>query len=335
MTTNRVDVLNQVQTSETDTSLRLAPDGAGGVEFASAGSGSLEVKEVDGSPDVSSVTIIRVSNGTLTDDGGGQVTIDTSGSGSLDVTDGITTVSPTSLLDFTSGAVVTDLGGGTAGVAVSGGGGTVQYPALKPGTPTYDFAGASLDGAFSAHSSGGSFVTADCMTQGIDWMGSAVELQFSGQFGILTLAHANTDLDFAWGGVILHGNFEEPSSSELMYGIAAIDSSGTGVGVVSYTSDENGYFATISTYGYNTFSDSWVRGAGGPVFATNAPMWFRLKRISGTWTGYMSKSGRVWDKTFSTRADSITVDRIAFGLWFDGSKVYSGRLTADYCQVDT
>ena len=46
-----------------------------------SGSGSLEVKEVDGSPDVTGVTIIRVSNGTLTNDGGGQVTIVTGGGG--------------------------------------------------------------------------------------------------------------------------------------------------------------------------------------------------------------------------------------------------------------
>lgn len=48
--------------------------------LAAAG-GSIEVKEVDGSPDVTGVTIIRVSNGTLTNDGGGQVTITTGGGG--------------------------------------------------------------------------------------------------------------------------------------------------------------------------------------------------------------------------------------------------------------
>lgn len=45
------------------------------------GGGSVEVKEVDGAPDVTGVTVIRVSNGSLTDDGGGQVTIDTGGGG--------------------------------------------------------------------------------------------------------------------------------------------------------------------------------------------------------------------------------------------------------------
>lgn len=44
------------------------------------GSG-LEVTEVDGTPDVTDVTKIVVSNGTLTDDGSGQVTITTGGGG--------------------------------------------------------------------------------------------------------------------------------------------------------------------------------------------------------------------------------------------------------------
>lgn len=39
----------------------------------------LTVREVDGSPTVADVTVIRVTNGSLTDDGGGQVTIATGG----------------------------------------------------------------------------------------------------------------------------------------------------------------------------------------------------------------------------------------------------------------
>jgi len=41
--------------------------------------GLLRVKEVDGSPDVTTVKTINVSNGTLTDNGSGEVTIDTAG----------------------------------------------------------------------------------------------------------------------------------------------------------------------------------------------------------------------------------------------------------------
>ena len=219
--------------------------------------------------------------------------------------------------------------------AAGGGGATIQYPALKPGSPTYDFATASLPGALAAHSSGGSFATGSCITQGIDWMGSSLEMQYSAQFGVLYVTHADTDFDFTWGGICYHGGFTETAgpASELMYGIAALNSSGTGVGVVSYTADQNAYLATISTWGYNTFSDTWTNGGGGTRGATHGEMWMRLKRVSGTWTGYISKSGRVWDFTFATRADSITVDRLAIGIWYDSSKVYSGRLTSDYLHV--
>lgn len=60
------------------------------ISGGAGGGGSLTVKEADGAPNVSSVTTIVVSNGTLTDDGGGQVTISTGGGGS-----GITRVSST------------------------------------------------------------------------------------------------------------------------------------------------------------------------------------------------------------------------------------------------
>lgn len=219
--------------------------------------------------------------------------------------------------------------------AAGGGGVTIQRPGLYPGTPTDDFDGGSLGGGYTAHSSGGSFGTSHCKTQGVDWLGSSLEMQYSDQFGQLYVGHSNTDFDFTWGGVCYHGAFTETAGpgTEVMYGIAALDSSGTGVGVVSYTADMNAYIATITSWGYSSFSDTHALGGGGLRNATHAQMWFRLKRVSGTWTGYVSKSGRVWDKTFSTRADSITVDRLAFGLWFDNSKVYSGRVTADYLHV--
>jgi hypothetical protein len=53
------------------------------------------------------------------------------GGSALTVTDGTTSVTHTSTLDFTSGVVVTDLGGGTAGAAVTanldGGSSTSTY----------------------------------------------------------------------------------------------------------------------------------------------------------------------------------------------------------------
>jgi hypothetical protein len=210
-------------------------------------------------------------------------------------------------------------------------GATLQYPSLKPGTPTYDFASASLDGAFSAHSSQGSFATGHVLTQGEDWSGSSVELQFSEQMGALYVTHSNGDLDFQVGGIRSKG-FHVNTSPQIMFGIAALNSSGTGVAVVVYN-DGTVYLAAVTTWGYTSFSDSWANhgsaGGGG------GDWWLRLKRVSGTWTGYVSTSGRAWDKTFSTRSDSVTVDRLAFGLFYSTGLSYSGRLTADYMDVAT
>jgi hypothetical protein len=66
------------------------------------------------------------------------------GSAPLIVTDGITTVDPTTEVDFTSGAVVTDLGGGIAGVAVSSSFTPVQARYSLTGTAVVAGAGTPL-----------------------------------------------------------------------------------------------------------------------------------------------------------------------------------------------
>lgn len=209
----------------------------------------------------------------------------------------------------------------------------VQYPALKPSPPTYDFTETALDGAFTAHSSQGSFATTHCLTQGEDWVGSSLDMQFSAQMGAIHVSHSNTDLDFSVGGVRSKG-LSNTSGLQVMFGIAALNSSGTGVGVVVYN-DGNVYFATITTWNYASFSDSWASHGMGATTGYGGDWWLRLTRVSGTWTGYVSQSGRAWDKTFSTRADSITVDRLAYGLMFNSGVAYSGRLTSDYFHVAT
>ena len=56
------------------------------------------------------------------------------GGGSISVTDGSTTVSPASSVDFTSGATVSDLGSGVAGVVVSGGSSNATNLGMVSGT---------------------------------------------------------------------------------------------------------------------------------------------------------------------------------------------------------
>ena len=259
----------------------------------------------------------------------------TGGSGTITTKDeGSTLSSSVTTLDFVGAGVTASGSGATTTVTISGGGSglTVQYPALKPGTPTYDFAGASLDAAFGAHSSQGSFGTGNCMTQGAHpWPGTTLEMQFSGQMGSLTLTHADTDLDFTWGGV--SAGIGEGGNT-IAVGIAALDSSGNGIIVVTETNDV--YFGKAAAWNFNTVIASWGSGHGANTTTSlqTADFWFRLKRVSGTWTAYASKSGRAWDKTFPTDATSYTVATLNFGIHYNTGTAYSGRILSDYIQVD-
>jgi hypothetical protein len=158
-----------------------------------------------------------------------------------DLTDVDTTTTPPSdgdVLTYDNGSSLWVPAAPTGG---GGGGATIQFPALKPGTPTYDFAGASLHADFAVASQIGTFTTAHVMTQGAEWGGSSVELQYSGQKGQIYVAHANTDFDFTVGGV-----FKAGFAGSWMFGIAALNSTGSGVGITSYN-DGNAYLATISS----------------------------------------------------------------------------------------
>lgn len=87
-----------------------------------AAAGSLEVKEVDGVPDVTGVVKIVVSNGTLTDDGAGQVTLVTAGAGSLEVkeVDGVPDVSAVTVVQVPNGSLTDNTGGNVTINPVSG-----------------------------------------------------------------------------------------------------------------------------------------------------------------------------------------------------------------------
>lgn len=79
---------------------------------------ALTVKEADGSPNVTAVSAITVTNGTLTDNGNGHVSIDTGGSGGgTDLTvseiDGTPSVSSVSAIKVTNGSLTVSTGTAT------------------------------------------------------------------------------------------------------------------------------------------------------------------------------------------------------------------------------
>tara|TARA_R110000787_G_scaffold43672_5_gene106993 strand:- start:1040 stop:2122 length:1083 start_codon:yes stop_codon:yes gene_type:complete len=76
--------------------------------------GLLRVKEVDGTPDVTTVKTITVSNGTLTDNGNGAVTILTTGA----TTSTASFTFPSSSMSFPPGLTTLNFGSATAGTIV-------------------------------------------------------------------------------------------------------------------------------------------------------------------------------------------------------------------------
>ncbi|TDI97032.1 MAG: hypothetical protein E2O29_02000 [Deltaproteobacteria bacterium] len=78
------------------------------------------VREEDGSPVVSNVSVIRVTNGKLTDQSGGQVSLDLTGTPlTVKETDGAPNVSNVTTINVTNGKL-TDDGGGVVTIDVSG-----------------------------------------------------------------------------------------------------------------------------------------------------------------------------------------------------------------------
>jgi len=125
-----------------------------------AGSSFLPVLQVFGPGNVGPFTFVN-PNGAVAAGDSAEVTFGTFlggavQAGSLSVTDGTTTVSPTSVLDFTSGATVSDGGGGTADVAISGGGGaTLHYGQFQDWDTTGITIGAGSQVAVDWNTSGG------------------------------------------------------------------------------------------------------------------------------------------------------------------------------------
>ena len=152
--------------------------------FSGLTTGSLRVREVDGTPNVPNVKDIIVSNGTLTDDGGGTVTLTTGGGGA-----GVTTLAfgTTGLTPAgaTSGVITV---AGTLVVANGGTGATTLTDhgiLLGSGTGAITATGVPANGQLLIGSTGADPVLASVTSAG-------ATITITGGAGTLDLELANT-----------------------------------------------------------------------------------------------------------------------------------------------
>lgn len=108
--------------------------------------------------------------------------------------------------------------------------------------------------------------------------------------------------------------FYVQGASATMYGLVAYDNSGNGLGPVAYVGDHNTYLGLIASYTYSS-------NGGGIVISVmpNAKkLWYRLKKVSTTYTAYISLDGMTWSRG-PTRTDATTFTKIAFGRIYGGT----------------
>lgn len=219
-----------------------------------------------------------------------------------------------------NGDVLTVVGGVLTWAAPAGGGGaTIQHGSLKPGTPTDDFDGASLGGSWSAHSSGGSFGVGNCFTQAED--GSHLSMGFHNQSG--QLYRPTTNVDQEWSA---YGVRTTQLTTGRMIGIAVLDTSGNGVGVVSYT-DGNSYLADIATWQYNGILGGGTFSGYGIDKDYSTPRSFWLGRVGNVWTGKLSLDGNTWVSASATGSKTIVAAHRVIGTMF--AAAWFGRVFVD------
>lgn len=214
--------------------------------------------------------------------------------------------------------------------AGGGGGATITREPLFVALghdPTDDFDGASLDGSYTAHSTAGSFVVGNAVTQQKD--GSYVRIAFNAQNGCLLIPTTNVDQDVQLGGYTASGDL-----GGSCLGLALVDSSGNGMGIVLYN-DNTCYLLDIA---------SWqVTGGGHGSLGSNHganrlsdwglyPAWLRLTRTGGgAYTAYLSLDGTNWNWSAGPYTPSaFTVAKVAIGTF---QVTNSGMILADWLDI--
>lgn len=265
-----------------------APDGVAtdylngaGHWTAPAGGTGLEVKEVDGSPDVTGVTQIIVSNGSLTDNTGGSVTIVTGGGG----------------------------GGGSDVVNVASGAGSVTIPGLKGSADALPGSPSSYDQEFGAALSGWTALNSLDMSNANSDLASHYHIR------------KNTSGDFYSGIYRAAPSVPYTMTMKLTDYLHYQQYQGVGLMILDSTPTNLFAFGPIMnglTYSADYIRMQGTVGGGRGTFADAdgypVVQYIRMIVTSGTnVTCQISREGHVWYTIHSGAASGLTPAN--FGIW--------------------
>ena len=121
-------------------------------------------------------------------------------------------------------------------------------------------------------------------------------------------------------------------ASSTMYGPVAVSSTGTGVGFTLYHNGELALLTNLSSYAYASTLNSVNLNAIASHYPRGEKFWLKLKKVSGTYTGYWSLNGDVWSPVRNPTGtpSAFTPDRFGFGRFY----VDSGGATDCRCSID-
>ena len=308
--------------------------GGAGTGLVSSGSnGGLEYRQIvyaisaDGSPvNGPFVNLAAGSNITLTRDSGPGGSMpsntirihSTGGGGSLTVADeGVDLSTSATKLDFVGAGVTASGSGATKTITIPGGGGgggaeTGGF-AIMPldrttdsgmdGTFGDDFTGASLDAKWTrVNQTSGE----ESYQQGPRASALRVAYSTGSASRYIYQASPANDWTFECSLTIL-----QPTSTGEMFGLLALNSSGTGVAVMLYDNSPGLYLANVTTGSYA----SALATRANPVSMHRAGqrLWLRLRKASGVYHGSYSHDGEVYTRELSGTPGAFTLARVGIG----------------------
>lgn len=317
--------------------------------------GSIEVKEVDGAPDVTGVSKIVVSNGSLTDNGGGQVTLVTGG-GSLEVkeADGAPDVTGVTLISVTNGKL-TDNGGGSVSLDLSGSGGSDTSAihtniSAEISTITEKTVPVSADLLViedSAASNAKKKVQVGNLdyrpyldsgipliaTYGDDFNGSSLNARWTrhnilagaetyqaGGGSWLQVALTNSAADKQYHQTAPAGDFEIVMSFMQYYANNATMMGpcvidSSGNGVAAFFYSNANLFYVGILSAYAYSSFNNTIAIATQAYYETAKVWIGLRKVGSNYSARFSYNGYIWSDYTANQAKTMTVDRIGFGRY--------------------